>query len=177
MWKILAVDRYIQTKVCKYFFCSKSGIPDGLKLNSNDEIGTEIENLKKAYSSIDETNKMNNFVITEEHKKPLFIRDSNQNVTFLGSKIAVAEAEASDSELDTYCKETVFSGFWKTLKKLADSAYRMLKSGLDVLKKLFKKVVDFLEAGMQSIVVSIGHTIAKIVSLAFPIPDYKMHDE
>ena len=130
--------------------------------------------MKKTYSSSDETD---NFVITEENKKPLFIRDSNQNVTFLGSKIAVAEAEASDSELDTYCKETVFSGFWKTLKKLADSAYRMLKSGLDVLKKLFKKVVDFLEAGMQSIVVSIGRTIAKIVSMAFPIPDYKMHDE
>ena len=39
------------TKSYKYFFCSKSGIPDGLKLNSNDEIGTEIENLKKNYSS------------------------------------------------------------------------------------------------------------------------------
>ena len=174
MWKILALDKNILTKSYKYFFCSKSGIPDGLKLNSNDEIGTEIENLKKTYSSSDETD---NFVITEENKKPLFIRDSNQNVTFLGSKIAVEEAEASDSELDTYCKETVFSGFWKTLKKLADSAYRMLKSGLEVLKKLFKKVVDFLEAGMQSIVVSIGRTIAKIVSMAFPIPDYKMHDE
>ena len=174
MWKILALDRNIQTKSYKSFFCSKSGIPDGLKLNSNDDFGNEIENLKKTYSSCDETD---NFVITEEHKKPLFIRDLNQNVTFLGNEIAVAEAEASDSELDTYCKETVFSGFWKTLKKLADSAYRMLKSGLDVLKKLFKKVVDFLEAGMQSIVVSIGRTISKIVSMAFPIPDYKMHDE
>ena len=32
----------------------------------------------------------------------------------------------------------------------------MLKSGFDVLKKLFKKVVDFMEAGLNKIVIAIG---------------------
>ena len=70
----------------------------------------------------------------------------------------------------------MFSGFWKTVKKLLSPVYCALKSGLDILKKLFKKVVDFLEAGMKSVVVAIGHTIAKIVAWAYPIPEYETHD-
>ena len=35
----------------------------------------------------------------------------------------------------------------------------------------------FIEAVMQATVVRIGHVIAKIVALAHPIPDYKIHDE
>ena len=95
----------------------------------------------------------------------------------MGSKVLIPDEDVSDTEVDTYCKETIFSGFWKTLKKLCNSAYRMLKTDLDILKKLFKKAVDFIEAGMQAIVVGIGHVIAKIVALANPIPDYKIHDE
>ena len=36
--------------------------------------------------------------------------------------------------------------------------------------------MDFLEAGMKSVVVAIGHTIAKIVAWAYPLPEYKTHD-
>ena len=95
----------------------------------------------------------------------------------MGSEVSIPEEDVSDTEVDTYCKETIFSGFWKTLKKLSNASYRILKSDLDILKKLFKKAVDFIEAGMQAIVVGIGHVIAKIVALAHPIPDYKVHDE
>ena len=95
----------------------------------------------------------------------------------MGSEISIPEEDVSDTEVDTYCKETIFSGFWKTLKKLCNASYLMLKSDFDILKKLFKKAVDFIEAGMQSVVVGIGHVIAKIVALAHPIPDYKIHDE
>ena len=46
------------------------------------------------------------------------------------------------------------------MKKLCDKVYTVIKSGLDVLKKLFKKALDFMEAGLQTIVVAIGKTIA-----------------
>ena len=63
------------------------------------------------------------------------------------------------------------------MKKLCDKVYTVIKSGLDVLKKLFKKALDFMEAGLQTIVVAIGKTIAKIVAWANPIPEYEKHEE
>ena len=63
------------------------------------------------------------------------------------------------------------------MKKLCDKVYTVIKSGLDVLKKLFKKALDFMEAGLQTIVVAIGKTIAKIVAWANPLPEYEKHEE
>ena len=159
-------------------------MPDALKSKCDDEkspISTEIIKLREVFISKDDDHDNKDKFVRMSPKdydhNPLFIRDSNQTVTFLNSKISVTKEVASDTELDMYCKETVFSGFWKTLKKLCNGAYRILKSGLDILKKLFKKAVDFLEAGMQTVVISIGHVIAKIIALMYPIPEYKMHNE
>ena len=46
-----------------------------------------------------------------------------------------------------------------------------------MLKKLYKKVATFIEAGMQKALVAVGHTIAKIVALVYPIPSYEFHEE
>ena len=164
-------------------FYSHQGIPDALKSKCDNEqspISTEIIKLREVFISKDEDSdnkdKFARMSSKDDDHIPLFIRDSNQNVTFLNSSVSVPKEDASDTDLDTYCKETVFSGFWKTLKKLCNGAYRMFKSGLDILKKLFKKVVDFLEAGMKTVVISIGHAIARIVAWVYPIPEYKKHE-
>ena len=79
-------------------------------------------------------------------------------------------------QIDKYCRETIFGGFWKTTTKLCKLAYLAIKSPLDVLKKLLKKVVDFMEAGMQKAVIAIGRIITKIVAWAHPIPKYDTHE-
>ena len=74
------------------------------------------------------------------------IRDGN-SVEFLGQKIDVGDAD--DEDVDKFCKDTVFNGFWKTITKLNNSVYLSTKSVGDVLKKLIKKLCDFMECGMM----------------------------
>ena len=99
-------------------------------------------------------------------------KNSDNHVEFLGQKIDVGEED--EEEVERYCQQTVLDGFWKTVEKLCDTAYLELKTAGDVLKKLFKKLVDFFAAGMKSCVLAIGHTIAKIVAWAHPLPDYEV---
>ena len=74
------------------------------------------------------------------------IRDGS-SVEFFGQKIDVGDAD--DEEVDKFCKDTVFDGFWKTITKLNNSIYLSTKSVGDVLKKLIKKLCDFMECGMM----------------------------
>ena len=74
------------------------------------------------------------------------IRDGSC-VEFFGHQIDVGDAD--DEEVDNFYKETVFGGFWKTIKKLCNEAYLALKSMGDVLKKLMKKLYDYMECGMM----------------------------
>ena len=74
------------------------------------------------------------------------IRDGS-SVEFLGQKIDVGDAD--DEDVDKFCKDTVFDGFWKTITKLNNSIYLSTKSVGDVLKKLIKKLCDFMECGMM----------------------------
>ena len=69
------------------------------------------------------------------------------SVEFFGEKIEVGDAD--DEEVDKFCKDTVFNGFWKTITKLNNSVYLSTKSVGDVLKKLIKKLCDFMECGMM----------------------------
>lgn len=111
--------------------------------------------------------------MTCDHKKRVISKNSDDNtVEFLNMKIDVGEEE--EEEVDKYCQETILGGFWKTMTKLCDTAYLVLKTAGDVLKKLFKKLIDFFAAGMQSCVLAIGHAIAKIVAWAHPLPDYEV---
>ena len=84
----------------------------------------------------------------------VFFKDTEKKINFLGSKIEVADAD--DDEVDEYCKDTIFGGFWKTITKLCNVVYLSLKSVGSVLKKLLKKLVDFLEAGMKKALLAIG---------------------
>ena len=104
-------------------------------------------------------------------------QNSNKSFKVLGSEVLIAEDEIKDTDVDKYCKEKIFFGFKKTLKKLDDKEYQKTRSKRDILKKLFKKAVTFMEAGMQSIVVEIGNVVAKMVAHAYPIPEYKIHNE
>ena len=99
-------------------------------------------------------------------------KNSDNDVEFLGQKINVGEED--EEEVERYCQETILGGFWKTMTKLCDINYLETKTAGDVLKKLFKKLVDFFAAGMKSCVLAIGHTIAKIVAWAHPLPDYEV---
>ena len=99
-------------------------------------------------------------------------KSSDNTVEFLNQRILVGEEE--EEEVERYCQQTVLDGFWKTVEKLCDTAYLELKTAGDVLKKLFKKLIDFFAAGMKSCVLAIGNTIAKIVAWAHPLPDYKV---
>merc|ERR1719167_1982031 len=97
------------------------------------------------------------------------------SVEFFGEKIEVGDAD--DEEVDKFCKDTVFNGFWKTITKLNNSVYLSTKSVGDVLKKLIKKLCDFMECGMMKSVTAIGVVVAQIVAWVFPIPDYERHNE
>ena len=108
------------------------------------------------------------------HKKNhnrLSTQGTNQVVTFLGTKLSISKEEVSDAEVDSYCKEKIFSAFGKTLEKLRKGDYSTSKSQMEILKKLFEKAVDFMEAGMQTIVMEIGNVIAKIVACKYPIQE------
>ena len=100
--------------------------------------------------------------------------DAN-TVNFLGDEIDVGDEE--EEIVDRFCKETIFSGFWKTITKLCNAVYLKLKSVGDVLKKLFKKLIDFIEAGMKSCVTALGNVISWIVGRIYPLPDYEVHEE
>lgn len=95
-------------------------------------------------------------------------------ISFLGDEIDVGDED--EETVDRFCKETIFSGFWKTMTKLCNTVYLALKSVGDVLKKLFKKLIDFLEAGMKSCVTAIGNVVSYIVGRIYPLPDYEVHD-
>ena len=111
--------------------------------------------------------------LTSDPQKRVISKNSDDNtVEFLNMKIDVGEEE--EEEVDKYCQETILGGFWKTMTKLCDTAYLELKTAGDVLKKLFKKLIDFFAAGMQSCVLAIGHAISKIVAWAHPLPDYEV---
>ena len=74
-------------------------------------------------------------------------KHEDNSVEFLGKRINVGDA--NEAEVDDFCKQTIFSGFWKTITKLSNTVYLDTKSVGDVLKKLMKKLVDFFEAGMM----------------------------
>ena len=74
------------------------------------------------------------------------IRDGS-SVEFFGQQIDVGDAD--DEEVDNFYKETVFGGFLKTIKKLCEPIYLAIKSMGDVLKKLMKKLYDYMECGMM----------------------------
>ena len=104
-----------------------------------------IANLSELKEEVEEKRR------TEER---VFFKDTEKKINFLGSKIEVADAD--DDEVDEYCKDTIFGGFWKTITKLCNVVYLSLKSVGSVLKKLLKKLVDFLEAGMKKALLAIG---------------------
>ena len=111
---------------------------------------------------------------SKNHDKIVSKSDDN-TIEFLGDKIDVGDAQ--EEEVDMYCKETVFGGFWKTITKLCNTMYLALKSTGDVLKKLIKKLIDFFATGMKKAVIAIGHVIAKIVAWAHPLPEYETHQD
>jgi len=51
-----------------------------------------------------------------------------------------------------------------TITKLNNSVYLSTKSVGDVLKKLIKKLCDFMECGMMKSVTAIGVVVAQIVA-------------
>ena len=109
----------------------------------------------------------------QSHKHRVISEKKEDNtVEFLGKTIHVGEAD--EEEVNQYCQQTMFDSFWKTMNKLCDEAYLELKTAGDVMKKLFKKLIDFFAAGMQSCVLAIGHTIAQIVAWTHPLPDYEV---
>lgn len=111
--------------------------------------------------------------VSERKNDDKIISKNEENqIEFLDKKINVGDE--SEEEVDKYCKETIFGGFWKTITKLCNAVYLALKSTGDVLKKLIKKLIDFFAAGMQKCVLAIGHVIAKIVAWAHPLPDYEV---
>ena len=81
---------------------------------------------------------------TKAEDKVRKIRDGS-SVEFFGQKIDVGDAD--DEEVDKFFKDVVFDGFLKTSKKLCESIYLEIKSVGDVLKKLMKKLCDFMECG------------------------------
>ena len=121
-----------------------------------------IANLSELKDSVSES----------KHNDQIVKKDENAEIEFLDKKIHVGDED--EEEVDNFCKETVFGGFWKTITKLCNTVYLALKSTGDVLKKLMKKLIDFFAAGMKAAVVAIGHVIAKIVAWAHPIPDYEV---
>ena len=102
-------------------------------------------------------------------------KSEKNTINFLGDEIDVGDED--EETVDKFCKQTVFSGFWKTIDKLCSTAYLALKSVGDVLKKLLKKLIDFFEAGMKKCVVAIGNVISRIVGWIYPLPDYEVHEE
>ena len=179
-WQMQIDDAYVQWKrndlhknIKSYFNDCKTRnkVPSKLKYEIESEnaiIGSDLDDL---HHSVDQEKSAESFV-----KDQAFVRHSDTSITFLGSRIEISNEDTKDDEVNEYCKETVLSGFWKTLRKLCDVTYRILKSGIDVLKKLFKKAIDFIEAGMQKIAILIGRTIAKIMAWAYPLPEYELHD-
>ena len=108
----------------------------------------------------------------DHHGRVISEKKEDNTVEFLGKTINVGEAD--EEEVNQYCQQTMFDSFWKTMNKLCDEAYLELKTAGDVMKKLFKKLIDFFAAGMQSCVLAIGHTIAQIVAWTHPLPDYEV---
>ena len=114
--------------------------------------------------------------VTEKKKHEKIVKKQEDNtIEFLGKEINVGEED--EEEVDKFCRETVFGGFWKTITKLCNAVYLAVKSVGDVLKKLLKKLVDFFAAGMKKSVTAIGNVVAKIVGWAYPLPNYVEHAE
>ena len=126
------------------------------------EFGTNLSQLKDQINDKKNDNK-------------IISKSERNTVNFLGDEIDVGDED--EEIVDRFCQETIFSGFWKTITKLCNMVYLRLKSVGDVLKKLFKKLIDFFEAGMKSCVTAIGNVISSIVGRIYPLPDYEVHQE
>jgi hypothetical protein len=129
-WKYNTVHKDI-----KSYFTAVQGTQFGQPFKKDSQ--PLIANLSQLKDNIEKAKKEDTII-----KK----RDGN-SVEFLGKQIDVGDA--NEEEVDEFCKETVFSGFWKTITKLCNTVYLSNKSVGDVLKKLLKKLVDFFEAGMM----------------------------
>ncbi|XP_023333091.1 uncharacterized protein LOC111704928 [Eurytemora carolleeae] len=109
----------------------------------------------------------------EKDKSEKILKKTEDNkVQFLGADIEVSE---EDEEAEEYARETIYGGFRHTMKKLLNMSYLSTKTIGDVMKKLLKKLIDFMEVGLQSGVIAIGFTIGHIVAQVHPIPDTELH--
>ena len=114
-------------------------------------------------------------ITTKKNDEKIVSKSEGNTIKFLGEEIDVGDED--EETVDKFCKETIFGGFWKTITKLCNTVYLALKSVGDVLKKLLKKLIDFLEAGMKKSVLAIGNVISRIVGWIYPLPDYEVHEE
>ena len=152
----------IHLEVKSYFNnIQQSNFGEPLKKQSTD-LGSNLSELK------DE-------ITTKKNDEKIVSKSEGNTINFLGDEINVGDE--NEETVDKFCKETIFSGFWKTITKLCNTVYLALKSVGDVLKKLFKKLIDFFEAGMKKCVLAIGNVISKIVGLIYPLPEYEQHEE
>ena len=141
-WKVAVRDAYHQWKYnevhkdIKKYFTDIQKREDKFGQPFKKESGPLMANLCQLKEDVEK-------VKTEDKVRK--IRDGS-SVEFFGQKIDVGDAD--EEEVDNFCKETVFDGFWKTVTKLCKAAYLALKSMGDVLKKLMKKLCDFMESGM-----------------------------
>ena len=153
----------IHLEVKSYFnnIQHSSNFGEPLKKESTD-LGSNLSDLKEE--------------ITKKKNDGKIVSKSERNtINFLGDEIDVGDED--EETVDKFCKETIFSGFWKTITKLCNTVYLALKSVGDVLKKLFKKLIDFFEAGMKNCVLAIGNVISRIVGWIYPLPEYEEHEE
>ena len=114
-------------------------------------------------------------ITTKKNEEKIVSKSEGNTINFLGDEINVGDED--EETVDKFCKETIFGGFWKTITKLCNTVYLALKPVGDVIKKLFKKLIDFFEAGMKKCVLAIGNVISKIVGWIYPLPDYEQHEE
>ena len=126
------------------------GVP--LKKESTD-LGSSLSELK------DE-------ITTKKNDDKIVSKSEGNTINFLGDEIHVGDED--EETVDKFCKDTIFSGFWNTITKLCSTDYLKRKSVGDVLKKLFKKLIDFFEAGMKNCVLAIGNVISRIVGWIYP---------
>ena len=142
-WKVAVRDAYHQWKYnevhkdIKKYFTDIQKREDKFGQPFKKESGPLMANLCQLKEDVEK-------VKTEDKVRK--IRDGS-SVEFFGQKIDVGDAD--DEEVDKFFKDVVFGGFLKTSKKLCESIYLEIKSVGDVLKKLMKKLCDFMELGMM----------------------------
>ena len=96
--------------------------------------------------------------------KNIFMKQEDKTIRFLGENIEVGDED--EEEVEKFCKETIFGGFWKTITKLCNSVYLAVKTVGDVLKKLLKKLLGVLY--LTSMVDKLVRIHAIHVSTHFP---------